>query len=140
MNYVLGFIFDDCKSQVALIKKNRPEWQAGYFNGIGGKIEKGELAIEAMQRECEEESGLSNLSWKHIGYMQGKDWHVTIYVSFDNDLSLIESKKDERIEIHYVEDILTHKVKTISNLPWIISFILDKSNNPDLNSISVRYQ
>lgn len=140
MNYVLGFIFDDCKSQVALIKKNRPEWQAGYFNGIGGKIEKGELAIEAMQRECEEESGLSNLSWKHIGYMQGKDWHVTIYVSFDNDLSLIESKTDEQIEIHYVEDILIHKVKTISNLPWIISFILDKASNPDLNSISVRYQ
>ena len=37
--YVLGFLFSpDCK-RVALIIKNRPDWQAGFLNGIGGKID-----------------------------------------------------------------------------------------------------
>ena len=40
-----------------VIKKERPVWQAGLLNAIGGHVEKGEYPVEAMQREFLEETG-----------------------------------------------------------------------------------
>ena len=37
--YVVGFAFDKKRENVALIQKNRPPWQKGKLNGIGGHIE-----------------------------------------------------------------------------------------------------
>ena len=56
--YVVGFLLNYDRTQVVLIRKNRPAWQAGHLNGVGGKIEMGETPIEAMTREFEEETGL----------------------------------------------------------------------------------
>lgn len=39
---VLGFVFNKEHTKIALIKKNRPEWQKDKYNGIGGHIEKKE--------------------------------------------------------------------------------------------------
>ena len=49
--YVLAFIFDENLEKVLLIQKQRPKWQAGLDNGIGGKIEEKETAINAIKRE-----------------------------------------------------------------------------------------
>lgn len=54
--YVLGFMFDHEEKHVLLIWKNRPKWQAGKLNGIGGKIEAGETPLQAMEREFTEET------------------------------------------------------------------------------------
>ncbi len=40
---VAGFLFDESRERVVLIKKQKPEWQSGRLNGVGGKIEPGEL-------------------------------------------------------------------------------------------------
>jgi len=56
MRYVCGFMFDTDLRYVLLIRKNRPAWQAGLLNGIGGKIEPGETARRAMAREMWEEA------------------------------------------------------------------------------------
>ena len=45
MEYTLGFVFDRDLQHVLLIQKQRPAWQAGKFNGIGGKLEAGEHTI-----------------------------------------------------------------------------------------------
>jgi 8-oxo-dGTP pyrophosphatase MutT (NUDIX family) len=45
---VLGFVFNRDFSEVALILRNRPKWQAGHYNGIGGHIEDGENPYDAM--------------------------------------------------------------------------------------------
>lgn len=45
-------------SHVLLVLKNKPGWQKGRYNLVGGKIEKGETPIEAAIRELKEESGL----------------------------------------------------------------------------------
>lgn len=34
--YVVGFCFNSDLSQIILIEKNKPEWQKGYLNGVGG--------------------------------------------------------------------------------------------------------
>lgn len=57
IEYVLGFMFNEDESKVLLIMKNRPAWQAGKLNGVGGKIEAGETPIQAMEREFAEETG-----------------------------------------------------------------------------------
>lgn len=59
MNYVCGFAFPHAAPDfVWLIRKKKPEWQAGKLNGISGKIEGRESAVEAMVREFKEEAGL----------------------------------------------------------------------------------
>lgn len=57
VQYVLGIMFSEDEERVLAIWKNRPDWQAGKLNGIGGKIEDGETPIEAMRREFREETG-----------------------------------------------------------------------------------
>lgn len=56
-HYVLAFIFDQERKNVLLIQKNKPRWQAGKWNGVGGKIKGGERAYEAVYREIQEETG-----------------------------------------------------------------------------------
>ncbi len=36
-NYVAGLMFSQDKTCVALIVKNKPDWQKGLLNGIGGQ-------------------------------------------------------------------------------------------------------
>lgn len=57
--YVAGFMFDQYdRDSVLLIQKNKPAWQKGKWNAIGGKIEGGETPEDAMVREFREETGL----------------------------------------------------------------------------------
>jgi len=53
--YVAGFLHS--AEFVLLVRKNQPEWQAGKLNGVGGKMEMHELALDAMRREFHEETG-----------------------------------------------------------------------------------
>lgn len=56
-NYVAGFLFSENLLSVALIRKEKPAWQKGCLNAIGGKIEENETPFEAMKREFTEEAG-----------------------------------------------------------------------------------
>src|SRR5687767_15783507 len=71
--YVCGFLFDPERTQVLLIRKRRPAWQAGKLNGVGGKMEGQETALDAMRRECVEETGLRVNSWEHVLTLRGAD-------------------------------------------------------------------
>jgi 8-oxo-dGTP diphosphatase len=55
-HWVVGFVFKN-RDEVTLVMKNRPEWQKGKLNGVGGKIEAGETSAQAMRREFKEEAG-----------------------------------------------------------------------------------
>lgn len=69
--YVAGFMFSPDETAVALIRKNKPAWQAGKLNGIGGKIEPGENPLEAMCREFKEETGVGCGSWQQFAVLRG---------------------------------------------------------------------
>jgi 8-oxo-dGTP diphosphatase len=68
-SYCLGFLFSKSRDRVVLIKKTKPDWQAGKLNGIGGKIEDNESSVEAMVREFAEETGLHvpEEAWTRVG-------------------------------------------------------------------------
>jgi 8-oxo-dGTP pyrophosphatase MutT (NUDIX family) len=79
--YVVGFCFDFNHENVLLICKNRPDWQAGRLNGLGGKIEDGESPLTAVGREFAEETGGQGLpdvqggplTWRPFVRLRGAD-------------------------------------------------------------------
>lgn len=66
--YVVGYVFSPKGDQIVLIEKDHPAWQAGKYNGVGGKIEPGETIAAAMSREFGEEAGvyISQDRWQHF--------------------------------------------------------------------------
>jgi 8-oxo-dGTP diphosphatase len=107
------------KGRVALIQKNRPAWQAGKFNAIGGHIEQFEDGITAMVREFEEETGLKTerRHWKRFAILHGNDSEVQFFCA-EGSTEGIRSVTDERVFVVYPLGIQTELM--IPNLRWLI--------------------
>lgn len=127
-NYCLGFLFSDDGESVALIRKNKPEWQKNLLNGIGGKIEGKELPLDAMRREFKEEAGVKVENWTYFGELTGPDWTVYLYKAFSSDLMLkTQSKTKEKVDIYLIDYLA--RTDTVGNLLWIIQMALDKDSS-----------
>jgi len=123
--YVVGFMFIEpysYESQILLIKKKRPEWQKGKLNGIGGHIEKDEMAEDAMIREFEEETGFKTdkKDWRRFCSVRGikREYIVFFYVY------IVKEKDREEVEFYYVATLDHYDL--IPNLKWLIPLALDK--------------
>lgn len=130
--YVLGFLFSKNRERVVLIRKNRPVWQAGKLNGVGGHIEENEEARAAMVREFFEETGvcINPEEWEHIGkmYRNGhNEFECHVYRAFSDKCHNIVQTTDEMPRMYTVESVIGEFVKTISNLPWLIMLCLDQN-------------
>ena len=95
--YVLGFVFDRAYHHVLLIRKSRPEWQAGRLNGLGGKIAENESPEEALERELHEETAgrLGPVDVLPFGRLSGVDWEIWLFhaiypYDFPDDLSNVD--------------------------------------------------
>ena len=120
--YVVGFAFTEDHAHVVLIRKTRPVWQSGRFNGIGGKVEPGENFPEAMAREAREEAGL-DLDWRHYATYFGPDYEMRIFVAISNTAAEARTMTDEEVHIVAVSDV--PNLPTIGNLRWFIPLALD---------------
>jgi 8-oxo-dGTP diphosphatase len=130
--YVCGFLFSHDRTHVTLIRKNRPAWQKGKLNGLGGKIEPGETPLQAMQREFLEEAGVSIQDWHEAVTLRGdpspadpKGWQGHFFRAFAPPalrLQDLHPQTDEQIEIHPVHPL---PKDTIPNLHWLIPLLLD---------------
>ncbi len=131
--YVLGFAFDPRFKNVLLIKKNRPEWQAGLLNGIGGKMEANENFEMSMVREFKEETGIqtNEESWKQFGEIVGDGFAVYLLWNSGHFIYDHESPTDERVDVYEVSEVLLSKVSTVANLPAIIAALL----NPEFRNL-----
>src|SRR5579859_8091290 len=142
INYVAGFLVDKINNIVCLIKKTKPEWQAGRYNAIGGKVEFGETPIDAMQREFYEEAGQWIKNWTHrvtlTGSMYPNDnesnWRVYFFVAFaaKNDLDKCYEfalDKEEVIDKFEINDLLDgwYGSDIIGNIRWLLPLCLDES-------------
>ncbi len=126
ISYVAGFLFNPSKDHVVLINKNRPKWQAGKLNAIGGKIEKGETALQAMEREYEEEAKIVNCDWRHFCTLRGnsnlgEQWEVFFFTA-TNDLKGVQTMTDEQVEYIQVDHLPD---RIIPNLKWLIPLASD---------------
>lgn len=127
--YVAGLMFSIDEDSVLLIRKNRPEWQVGKLNGIGGKIEEKESNTVAMCREFEEETGIrtEQREWHRFllltnGY--GRDCYNVNFYMTHGDIAKAKQMTDEELVIVSVKPE-SYGDLVIPNLKWIIPMALD---------------
>lgn len=125
--YVVGFARSP-QNQIALIRKNRPDYMTDKLNGVGGKIEAFETSYQAMCREFFEEAGLTIIDWKYRGTLDGDAWNIDVYTAnlSQEMFDTIHTVTDEPIEIHALDSI-TSRTDIMPNLRWIIPMVFDSS-------------
>jgi len=126
MKYVAGLLFSPTGKSVVLIRKNRPEWQAGKLNAVGGKIEFGETPFEAMVREFREETGVNRRDWQHIAILTGDGFEVNFFAAFGHDFFDVVTKTDEPVDIYIVREVLNDP-SLMPNLKVMIALAKDDS-------------
>lgn len=141
--WCLGFIVPNGDDEMVLLRKSRT-MHIGEWNGLGGKLEDGETAIDAMQREGLEESGFK-CNWQLACYLRGvtngEDWRVFVYgasLSFREYYSLDyapkfpESDKLYRIRIRDIETLrLAPHVRVLNYI------CMDKIRYPHVNPVQL---
>ena len=131
-SYVVGFMFDTNGQFVNLIQKIKPEWQKGLFNGVGGKIEKGESAYDAMIREFKEETGVHCEDWTMFMQISGpglSSWVVYFFYAFSVKVFKTLSVTDEEVVLFSVDHLPKN---IITNVRWLIPMALDPNCRKDV--------
>jgi 8-oxo-dGTP diphosphatase len=125
--YALGFAFSWDLKEVLLIEKNRPAWQKGFLNGVGGHVEAGESGLQCCVREFTEETGLfiPGAFWQYVGVMEGTSANVEVFAT-ETDLSGFASITDEIVDTFFVSDVIGRKIHTLPNVPTLVQLCLNK--------------
>lgn len=135
--YSLGFAFNSDRSKLVVITKNRPAWQAGKWNGIGGHIEDGENPLECLVREFHEETGVmtSEEEWNPLAVFSSPFFKVSSYYMCSEVINNAKTMTDEEVSIIPV-DLNEIRVKGQTNLPWLVGLALDA----DINRIHINVE
>lgn len=104
---VLAYLRRNNKTLMLYRNKKKNDVHLGKWNGLGGKLEKGEMPEDALKREVKEESGF--LVEKAIlrgvitfpDFSQGEDWFVYLYDVSDFSGKIIECNEGE---LHWIDD------------------------------------
>lgn len=123
-NYVVGLRFNN-HDEVVLILKNRPTWQKGLLNGVGGQIGEDESPLEAMRREFLEETGELVKNWTH--FLTRSDTMTNIYFFKSFGAIDAETQTDEKIFVLKADSL--HKYHCVSDLSWIVPLALKESGH-----------
>lgn len=124
--FVLGFAFTQ-DARVVLIKKSRPSWQAGRYNGIGGHREPKEDSPDAMEREFFEETGVRIPApmWMLRGYMKAeKKWHCAVYTVTTTLVNHCKTITDEPVELMNLLHTPFHHSDFLPNIESLIDLCL----------------
>jgi 8-oxo-dGTP pyrophosphatase MutT (NUDIX family) len=124
--YNCGFMIDGA-GNMPLVRKQRPAWQYGLLNGIGGKQEDGETPEEGMAREWREETGDEQSEWRKVCALVGNGARVHFFVAEVDVLPDFPPFNDsgELIEMHNVSYV-PNMPDVIPNLKWLIPAALER--------------
>jgi 8-oxo-dGTP diphosphatase len=117
--YCVGFMFNPEMESIILIRKNRPNWQVGKLNGVGGHISDNEAPIEAMRREFKEEAGVDIADWKPVALLECPDALVWFFWAKGDQFYEAKAMTDEGIEMVSVRRAM-ETPEVLPNLPWLI--------------------
>jgi len=139
--YVVGFAFNHDKTVVTLMQKNRPDWQKGQLNGIGGAVEGYEGARVAMAREFEEEAGVATPHTRWVLYhtLKSHDFMCDILTAVltRSEFEAVTTRTDEEVLKMPLSQV--DEWPMVSNVPWLIPMALDKLSNPKLDCGETHY-
>lgn len=116
-DYVCGFMMNE--TEVILIHKTHPPEQAGSWNGIGGRIRKGEAPIDAMQREWAEETG-DPVKHKWIEFARIKFKHCVVYffTAFEHNMPALMQMTDEEVDVFPIGELNNHDL--VEHVDWLV--------------------
>lgn len=118
-HYVVGFLFDDSGDKVILMEKNRPAWQRGRFNGVGGKIEQADRStLEAMIREGIEEIGVSP-EWTQFATV-AYGFHVLHFFAVRDQVAFMDARRVTDEKIFRMSTMVPWRQRLIPNLNWLL--------------------
>ncbi|PAS41260.1 hypothetical protein CGT68_05145 [Vibrio cholerae] len=129
INYVTGFMFSQDLLNVGLIKKLKPKWQSGLYNGIGGKIEHDESPYEAIAREFQEETGVQTNQdeWKlYVTLTRPDIYRVHFLYMISDKVHNIQTMEKEIVTLFPCDQLPKN---IIPNLRWLIPLAIDNKLN-----------
>lgn len=145
--YVLGLLFNSNLDKIILLQKAHgkgPRHLWGKLNALGGKVEPGELPIDAIRREVYEEAGLEINDWIQFATLSDKDQTFKIYCfyHYSDEIYKFQQKEIEKPAIYrlYSEDYneigpilyeYYRKYPYLPNLDWLLSMALNRIRNLD---------
>lgn len=131
-HYTVAFMFNRQLTRVALIRKAKPLWQRGLLNGIGGKVEEGEIAIDTNVREFREETGAKTptTDWKHYARIESLNVKIDFFTCKGNLECLMtqpaeQGKEQEPIVFADLETIYSTQTGLVDNLAWLVALARD---------------
>jgi 8-oxo-dGTP diphosphatase len=130
IKYVLGFAFSKDLQNVVLIQKQKPTFQHGKLNGVGGKIESDESADDAMVREFTEETGVTVRNWIPFVTLQGVDWECVCYFTI-LDKYKFESVQTQEREFIVCTSAISLPTSCMRNIHWLIPMALNWDSTLD---------
>lgn len=133
--FVCGFAFDKERRKLLLIRKNRPEFQKGLLNGVGGSIKRGESSYDAMEREFQKETGIKIQAAKWTLFCTltipadqshyGQKSRIFFFGTCTDTIWSAQSITDEQVELNSVQDLPSYSHDVIPNLNWLIPMYLN---------------
>lgn len=112
INYSMGFICSEDGERVLLLQKNKGELD-GLWLGVGGKVDPGENFLNAMVRECNEETTMliELENWIDLGAWSNETANIGMFVAFDDHSKCSpESDTNETIKSYRWDEIKDLKV------------------------------
>ena len=114
-------MLDPTLSKVVLIRKQKPEWQQGLLNGVGGKVGDtipGETAEQAIHREFKEEAGVDGLTWQKFMHLETPRSDITFFRTVGN-VYRAQTQTEEDIGVFDIHEVMD-RCDTIPNIRWCI--------------------
>lgn len=133
---VVGLAFTPDRKKVALVHKTKgPPAVIGRWNGVGGKIEEGELAVTAMRREFREETGVDipEVSWLLVAHVKNPEYVLFFYEYEGVEVEAVQTMEEERIELFDSVDLLLWDDSLMPNIKWMVGMLCDsefRHSNP----------
>lgn len=122
--YTIGIVFNSTFDAVLLIEKSKPDWQKGWCNFPGGKLEDGETLAECVQREIIEETGIliPLEEWGHIGEIVNHGGYcVQIFTAVTSDKFRLSINEKEPCKWCCTYDLPDN---ILSNLKFLVPFAM----------------
>ena len=133
IKYVLVFLFSKSLQNVLLIEKQRgPAHLIGKWTGLGGKVEPGELPLNAAIREVKEESGIdaSHILTNNDHFctlFKDQEFEMFIYAASTNNIFGAKQQETEVLS-HFLTKELNNEVfkSNLTKNSWLINMALCK--------------
>jgi len=130
IHYVVGFLFSPDREWVILIRKTKPDWQKGRYNGVGGKIETTDVApVDAMIREFKEETDVNITEWDDVAVLESPQYNVHVFKASSSEFTNVITTTEEEVCIVEVSSIYSmSELEIVPNLKWLIPLALNDEN------------